>query len=217
MRRLISEHTDDVAAFFSDLTRRAETLMGQLLGRNMENSVASRWPELLEKALNGILTALPQLVYGMLQKVPRFFISLFVFIVSTYYFSCDWESIHNGLGRVLPPRGQEILSRIRRRFLPTLWRWIKAWGLLFLLSLTQLFLGLLLLRQSGAFSKALLIALYSYTGMYLLLALFTHALTGIEPAAECGVLAGITATESIVAALIKWAEVKEEKKAEGDS
>lgn len=159
LRRLISEHADDVADFFSDLTQRAESLMGQLLGHDMGSSVASRWPELLEGALNGILTALPRLVYGALQKIPRFFISLFVFVVSTYYFSCDWESVHRGIRRILPPRGQEILFRIRKRFLPTLWRWIKAWGLLFLLSLTQLFLGLLLLGQSGAFSKALLIAL----------------------------------------------------------
>ncbi|MBR3836537.1 MAG: sporulation integral membrane protein YtvI [Clostridia bacterium] len=148
---------------FTDLCgkgiRSFEGVISHILKRDMENSLTSRLPDLFEGFLQKILEEIPKGIGALVSFVPRFFISLLIFVIATYYFSCDWKRINRSLSRILPTERLEKINGAKERMLQGLIQYGKAYLLLFLLTFSQLFLGLSVLRIQGAASKAFFIAL----------------------------------------------------------
>jgi sporulation integral membrane protein YtvI len=125
----------------------------------MENSVSVYLPELFEKYLQKVLESIPKWVGTTASLFPRYFISFIIFLVSCYYFSCDWERFSSFLSRRIPKQRMETICKAKIVFFDCLAKFAKAYLLLFLLSFSELFLGLVLLRVKGAAGFAFLIAL----------------------------------------------------------
>ena len=136
-----------------------ERFTGRLLHRDLENTVISRFPQMMEGALARLVESLPALIRSLAESIPRFFISLFIFILSTYYFSCDWESIRRLADHFVSEEKRESFRQSKRLFLRALGQFAKAWFALFLMTFAELSVGFFLLKIPGAFSKAFLIAL----------------------------------------------------------
>ncbi len=101
----------------------------------------------LAAALGRALTALPGLL------VP------FVFTcVATVYFTLDYDRLMRLAARALGQRRWQQLKALKARGTELLLRLLRAYFLLFALTVAQLFVGLTLLRVSGALGLSLLIA-----------------------------------------------------------
>ncbi|MBR5295722.1 MAG: AI-2E family transporter, partial [Clostridia bacterium] len=101
----------------------------------------------------------PKIIGKFIGFIPRFFISSIIFFVSCYYFSCDWDRISCFFAKKIKKEKVELAVKIKKQFFLSLKGYTKAYFLLFLLSFSQLFLGLVLLRVREAFSIAFTIAI----------------------------------------------------------
>jgi len=154
-----SKHFDRILAFFQESVHSVENFFSRLLRRDLENSVTSHLPGMLRQFSQKLLESVPSFIKSITSAVPRFFVSLFIFVISTYYFSCDWNRLSSWCSKLISPQKRETLSRTKEHFFRALQQYGKAYFLLFLLTFTELFLGLVILKTEGAAGKAFLIAL----------------------------------------------------------
>ncbi|MBR7164695.1 MAG: sporulation integral membrane protein YtvI [Clostridia bacterium] len=155
----LSQGVGNVTALCSKGIRSFEGVISHVLKRDMENSLTSRLPKLFEGFLQTILEEIPKGIGALVSFVPRFFISLLIFVIATYYFSCDWKRMNRSLSRIIHSDRMEKIKVAKERMLQGLIQYGKAYLLLFLLTFSQLFLGLSVLRIQGAAGKAFFIAL----------------------------------------------------------
>lgn len=155
----LTEHFNEISQSVQGLVKGSEDFFSRILRRDLENSVSEHLPAWTSGILQEILTRIPSLIASVASSIPGLVLSLFIFVLCTYYFSCDWENFSRFFVKRLSKERAEKLLRFRERFFRALWQWTRAYLLLFLLTYSQLFLGFSLLRLSGAGEKAFFIAL----------------------------------------------------------
>lgn len=154
----LTEHFTEISQTIQNGIRSAEDFFSEMFRRDLKNSVSENLPQVLRQLLQEILAHIPSWMGKLASSIPSFILSLFIFLLCTYYFSCDWERFSRFFKGKLPEERQEKLLRFKNRFFRALGQWTRAYFLLFLLTFAQLFLGLSLLRLEGAAEKAFLIA-----------------------------------------------------------
>lgn len=154
----LSKNIDTFTNFCNEKIKSLESMASSLLRRDMENSITLYLPEFFKNLLQKVLEKIPSSLGSLLSFFPKFFISLLVFLLSCYYFSCDWPRISSFLSKKLKPEKKEAILRGKKQFFLSLKQFIKAYALLFTLSFSILFFGLVLLKIKNAFGIAILIA-----------------------------------------------------------
>ncbi len=155
----LSENIDGISDYFLEKTADLEGFFSRILNRDMQNRVSTYLPDLFEKYLQKILEALPKWVGTIASLFPAYFLSFVIFLVSCYYFSCDWSSFSSFLSRKISKKKMETLCQAKKVFFNSLGKLTRAYLLIFLLSFSELFLGLVILGVKGALGYSFIIAL----------------------------------------------------------
>ncbi|MBE6555953.1 MAG: sporulation integral membrane protein YtvI [Ruminococcaceae bacterium] len=101
----------------------------------------------------------PALVFSLLRAFPDILLFFLVSIIASFYISVEYETVSASLVGLLPSEKRKKLPMIKQRVTGALRRYLRAYFLLFLITLGELLLGFLLLRQKYALLLSLLIAL----------------------------------------------------------
>ena len=112
----------------------------------------------LEEAITRLASGFAGTVADLLRRLPGVLLFLLVWAISCFYFALDYEKVVQTLVRLLPSRVAQRVPEWRVRATVILRKCIKAYFLLFLLTLGELMLGFLLLRVEYPFLLALLAA-----------------------------------------------------------
>lgn len=157
--KFLSEHGESVTDFCKERIHRLEKILSPILGENLEHRFTLYLPTLFQDFLKKILELLPGWIAAIASFLPRFFISLIIFIISCYYFSCDWDRIRAFYGEAFSDGVRNWINLVKKHFFRSLKQYGKAYLLLFLLNFSILYLGLVLLKSKNAAGSAFLIAL----------------------------------------------------------
>lgn len=118
--------------------------------------------ELLQQGIalpNRVYDLLAALASGLIGGFPRALLFLFTTLLATYFTSARWPQLKEGLRRLTPEQWREPLRRGRQAAARTLGNWLRAQGVLMLITFGELAAGLLLLRVDLFLLLAALIAL----------------------------------------------------------
>lgn len=118
--------------------------------------------QMVGNILSSIASRLPELAASLFGALPSVLFFLVVSVVACFYFCIDGVSVSGVLGHFLPRKWQEKLPRVRETLRDVLRKYIKAYGLLLLLTLALLLAGFWILRVEYAFLLALLIAIADF-------------------------------------------------------
>lgn len=111
-------------------------------------------------ALSGRLTGwLSEAVGGAVSALPGAFLFLFTTLLATYFISAGRPELAQRLARMIPARWTSRLQEGRSRLKQVLAGWLKAQGLLILITFGELAVGFLVLRVDPALLLAGLVAL----------------------------------------------------------
>jgi len=110
----------------------------------------------LQQVLSTLTTQLAGGVAALLRRLPGVVFFLLVGVISCFYFAVEYERVRGVLLRCLPRRFAARFPAWRQRVSEGLKRCLRAYFLLFLLTLIELFLGFFLLRVEYPFLIALL-------------------------------------------------------------
>lgn len=117
---------------------------------------------LAEEAVSSLASALPAVLGGVIRFLPQIPVFLGVFILSALYLCMDGENICKTLLDLLPERAREYTEKAKAGAARTAAGYVRAYGLLFLLTFAMLLLGLMILGVRYALLIALLGAVVDF-------------------------------------------------------
>ncbi len=109
---------------------------------------------------------IPQLALRFARALPSALLFLLVTVIAGFYFSVEYDTLTGTLCRLLPGAWGERLPRFAARARRAAAQYLRAYCLLFLITLGELILGLLLLRVRYVLLVSLLIALLDFLPIF---------------------------------------------------
>ncbi len=119
---------------------------------SIKSSIGNAVSELSVKALTKLS--------GFAAAIPRVAVQLIFAIISSFFFTVDYETIVTFLKNKLPEKFVKKLSNIRKSSFKTIGRYIRSYAIIMLITFSELSLGLLLLRIEHPFASAFFISLF---------------------------------------------------------
>ena len=124
----------------------------------------------LSNAAEGVmegLSAIPAKVVGWLtnwltgfaKKLPYIILFVFALVLSTFLISADYPGITKSLLKPFSKKTRDKILSVKTRLVNTLGKWLKAQGMIMLITFGELLLGFMILRIPTALLAASLIAL----------------------------------------------------------
>lgn len=171
--RLLSELGDFVEGLLSDgkifdamdsLMLWAEGIGARfgLLSEQKEGSAQAFYDgvmQMVSNLLSTLASRLPNLAASLFSALPSVLFFLIVSVVACFYFCTDEGSLTRGLGTLLPRSWQQKLPHIKKNLRDVVRKYLKAYGILLILTFALLLAGFWILRVEYAFLLAILIAL----------------------------------------------------------
>lgn len=151
-----------LGAFFSDLGARLPLVskLGKLpFLKEMLGDPEAYFVQGLQRFLSGITERFAATVTALVRRLPGVLLFLLFTVISCFYFSVEYDAVTRTLMRLLPARFREGFPAWKARATGAVKRYLRAYVLLFLLTLTELTLGFFFLRVRSAFLVALLVAI----------------------------------------------------------
>ncbi len=115
--------------------------------------------QMVGNLLSSLASRLPDLAASLFSALPSVLFFLIVSVVACFYFCTDGVSITRGLGSFLPHRWKQKMPQIKENLRDVLKKYVKAYGILLLLTFALLLVGFWVLGVEYAFLLAFLIAL----------------------------------------------------------
>lgn len=98
-------------------------------------------------------------VTTLVSSTPKILISMILSIISSFFFSVDYEEIVSSMLNILPDKVAELILDFKRNFTELISKFFRAYGKLLSLTFVELLIGFLILRVKTPFRLAFLIAL----------------------------------------------------------
>ena len=133
-----------------------------LLSRGEEGSAQAFYDAVMQMVgnmLSSLASRLPEVAASLFSALPSVLFFLIVSVVACFYFCTDGVSITHSLGSFLPRAWQQKMPRIKENLRDVLRKYVKAYGILLILTFSILLVGFWILRVEYAFLLAFLIAL----------------------------------------------------------
>lgn len=118
----------------------------------------TRLEQLLSVLAEKLSGAVIPLLGGILTVVPNAFLGIFIVIISSYYMATDFARINRFLLSLFPQKLRSDLKNAYGDAKQTVFKLLKAYSLIVVITFAQLFIGFLLLDVKYAFLIALLTA-----------------------------------------------------------
>jgi sporulation integral membrane protein YtvI len=115
--------------------------------------------QMIGNLLSSLASRLPDIAASLFSALPSVLFFLIVSVVACFYFCTDGVSITRSFGVFLPHRWKQKMPQIKENLRDVLKKYVKAYGILLLLTFALLLVGFWILQVEYAFLLAFLIAL----------------------------------------------------------
>ena len=160
----LSNDPSAISSFLDGISEKINSsrLLGGILSSPYIKELGIDADKLLNNAVSSIISsissAIPSMAVNFVTGIPSFILFIVVFLISAFYFSTDRETIGKGLSAILPDSWQKKLPILKKRLSQTISGYLKAYFFIMLLTFTEIFIGLSVLRVNYAFLLAILIS-----------------------------------------------------------
>lgn len=154
----LSAVTARIGEILATVRERLPLLLGGIGESLPDGVIEDALSSLLGTVVAAIGGRLSALVTAIVEETPAVLLFLVTFLVAAFYFCLDGEEIPRRIAAALPGRIARSISGLDRRVSALLFRYLRIYACMFLLTFSELYLGFLLLRLRYAFLLALLVS-----------------------------------------------------------
>lgn len=116
----------------------------------------------LIQSIDGIAKSLSSgminFITGLVASVPRILLSTLIAIISSFFFTLDYESILNGIAQYIPEKALELMKDIKHGFVTVLGKYAKAYAKLMSLTFVELTIAFFILGIPNPMVVAVMVA-----------------------------------------------------------
>lgn len=149
----ISKPLSDITASLENLSERFPNLSEEFSGGLNQVSTS------VIEYLTSLATSIGQFILNKAVSIPAAIIFVFMTILATYFYTKDRKYFKDLLSKQLPDKWIETFYQNRKAITGTLFKWLKAQGIILSITFTEIFVGLSILRVRYALLLAIIIAL----------------------------------------------------------
>ena len=153
-----SSDTSSIDAFIAKLNDLVPFIdFGDSL-RNIWDNLDSYIAEGLKNLVILVSSNVVPLITKIVMAIPNAFIFFIITVISAVYISIDFNKINTFIAYQFPEKFRSFMKVVKEQFVLTVGKYLRAYGLLMLITFTELFIGFSILGISYSFIIALLTA-----------------------------------------------------------
>ena len=149
----LSKPLSDITAYLEGLSERFPNLSEEFSGGLNQVSAS------LMEYLTSLATTIGQFILSKAISIPTVIIFIFMTVLSTYFYTKDRKYFKDLLSKQLPDIWIETFFQNRSAITGTLFRWLRAQGIILSITFTELLIGFSIFRVKYALLLAIIIAL----------------------------------------------------------
>lgn len=119
---------------------------------NIISSIGSFVANFSTKAL-GFLSALAG-------KLPSLLLNFIITLIATVFIAVDFDTIKGFIKRNLPPRPLQVVTDVKNTFVDIIWQFLKSYFLIFLITATEITVGLIIIGMDNPMLLGMLVATF---------------------------------------------------------
>ncbi len=143
----------ELGAWFNELLGRLDSNFSEFILGFSDDAFKT-----LISVLNRLSNSLIAFLSGFVKSVPSLLISILIAIISSFFFTLDYQNIVNALLSIFPKRTQTLIVDVKHGFITTLGKYLRSYIKLMSLTFVELSIAFTLLGIGNPFGLALLIA-----------------------------------------------------------
>lgn len=122
---------------------------------NLDEYIASTLKNLVSLVSSSVVPLITKIVMA----IPNAFVFFIITIISAVYISIDFKKINSFIAYQFPEKARDFLRMVKEQFVQTIGKYVRAYGLLILITFSELFVGFSILGVHYSFIIALITAL----------------------------------------------------------
>ncbi|WP_052447495.1 sporulation integral membrane protein YtvI [Clostridium polynesiense] len=123
------------------------------------SNIAPNFTQSLTSIVTSVSSKAVASITGIAKSVPSFFIGLIFTIISTFFFTLDYDKITGFILKQFSEKNKSIIFDVRNYMVGSVFKLVKAYGILMTLTFVELSIGFSILRLENAMVVAALIAM----------------------------------------------------------
>ena len=121
---------------------------------NLDEYIASALKNLVSLVSSSVVPLITKIVMA----IPNAFVFFIITIISAVYISIDFKKINTFISYQFPEKARAFMKMVKEQFVLTIGKYVRAYGLLILITFTELFIGFSILGVSYSFIIAMITA-----------------------------------------------------------
>ena len=156
--RRSSEIIDGVSALIGSITRKIPHLSDGMTGELVSSGIVNAFSSVIARLSSAAADALG----GFISSVPAILLFAAESVAATFYFAADFRRIRRFISALIPPSVRTRLFTVRKNAVSTAVNYLKAAGVLMLVTFVEMLAGLSLLGVDYVFLLSALIAFVDF-------------------------------------------------------
>lgn len=132
----------------------------------ISEAINSAFAKIYQSAAEKLGGAISNFATGVMSALPSATLALVITVVACFYFAADIDKVNAKIEDLLPQKILGILTRLRNKLKNSLGKYIRAYGILFVLTFAELLVGFLILKIDYAFVAALGVAFVDFLPVF---------------------------------------------------
>lgn len=149
---------DNYVTRFLDFVDKIEEKI-PILTKFTSTSVRSLVTDMITEGIKSLSIGLTSKIASFIAALPQMMLTVFVMLLSVFYFAKDYDKIGKRLMEYVPARFCKIAPQIKNDIILVVTKFVKSYLLLMFLTFAMLFSGFLMLGIENSLTLALIIAL----------------------------------------------------------
>ncbi|MBQ2896137.1 MAG: sporulation integral membrane protein YtvI [Oscillospiraceae bacterium] len=93
-------------------------------------------------------------------KLPSFLLSFIITLIATVFIAVDFDTIKGFIKRNLPARPLQVVTDVKNTFVDIIWQFLKSYFLIFVITATEITIGLLIIGKENPLLLGMLVAIF---------------------------------------------------------
>ena len=126
---------------------------------NIWNNLDEYIATALKNLVSLVSSSVVPLITKIVMAIPNAFVFFIITIISAVYISIDFKKINSFISYQFPEKARSFMKMVKEQFIQTIGKYVRAYGLLILITFSELFVGFSILGVSYSLIIAMITAL----------------------------------------------------------